>query len=191
MLKKVLSGLLLFVISNLTFAHEIESKPTSVAIYIQAQDYNHPIRLHHYSLGYWFSQGSMLEDAAVQVLGQEFKDVAMCDENPASSKVLIWLRPRMFYNPQTQIFHGKIIAYVYTPDGKPIGNFVGKAEARGFLDIKPELNLQKVYRAAMQDVSSRIQQDAKFQEVMKAAGGLSPCKTTGMLPEPKIQFMGF
>jgi hypothetical protein len=133
----------------------------------------------------------MLEAAAMQVLGQDFKEVAMCDENPASAKVLVWLRPRMFYNPQVQTFYGKVIAYVYTPDGKPLGNYVGKAETQGFLDIKPETHLQAAYQGAMQDVSAKMQADAKFQEALKAAPGALPCATTGLLPEPKVQFMGF
>jgi hypothetical protein len=191
MFKKVLLGLFLLVLSFVVSAHDVASKPTTVAIYIQAQDYNHQLRLHHYSVGYWYSQGPMLEEAALQVLGQDFKEVAMCDENPASAKVLVWLRPRMFYNPQVQTFYGKVIAYAYTPDGNPLGNFVGKAETHGFLDIKPELHLQAAYQGAMQDVSAKMQADAKFQEALKAAPGALPCATTGLLPEPKVQFMGF
>ena len=112
---KIWTVVWLLVLSFAASAHEIEAKPTTVAIYIQAQDYNHQLRLHHYSTGYWYSQGPMLEDAAIQVLGQDFKDVAMCDENPASAKVLVWLRPRMFYNPQVQTFYGKVIAYAILP----------------------------------------------------------------------------
>ena len=191
MFKKVSLALSLLFLSCVVSAHDMASKPTNLAIYIQAQDYNHQLRLHHYSVGYWYSQGQMLEDAAMQVLGQNFKEAAMCDENPASAKVLVWLRPRMFYNPQVQIFYGKVIAYAYTPDGKPLGNFVGKAEVHGFLDIKPELHLQTTYQGALQDVSAKMQADAKFQEALKAAPGALPCATTGLLPEPKVQFMGF
>ena len=172
-------------------AHEIEAKPTTIAVYIQTQDYNYQLRLHHYSTGYWYSQGPMLEDAAMQVLGQSFKDVAMCDENPASAKVLVWLRPRMFYNPQAQTFYGKVIAYAYTADGKPIANFAGEAEQHGFLDIRPELNLQTAYRGAMEAVSAKMQADAKIQQALKAQSFSVPCATTALLPEPKIQFMGF
>ncbi len=188
---KIWTVVWLLVLSFAASAHEIEAKPTTVAIYIQAQDYNHQLRLHHYSTGYWYSQGPMLEDAAIQVLGQDFKDVAMCDENPASAKVLLWLRPRMFYNPQVQTFYGKVIAYAYTADGKPIANFVGESEQHGFLDIKPELHLQAAYRGAVQAVSTKMQADAKVQQALKASAFSAPCATTALLPEPKIQFMGF
>lgn len=188
---KILIVVSMFIVSFVVSAHELEAKPTTMAIYIQAQDYNHPLRLHHYSIDYWYSQGPMLEDAAMQVLGQDFKDVAMCDENPASAKVLVWLRPRMFYNPQMQTFYGKVIAYAYSADGKPIANFVGEAEQHGFLDIKPELNLQAAYRGAVQSVSAKMQADAKVQQALKGPGFSAPCATTALLPEPKIQFMGF
>ena len=191
MLKKAFLGLFLLVFSCLAPAHEMESKPTKVAIYIQPQDYNYELRLNYYSIGYWYSQGPMLEAAAVKVLGQDFKEVAMCDESPSSAKVLVWLRPRMFYNPQVQTFYAKVLAYAYTPDGKPLGNFVGKAEQHGFLDIKPELHLQAAYQGAVQDFSTKMQADAKFQAALNAAGGALPCATTALLPEPKIQFMGF
>ena len=191
MFKKICLALFLFTLSFVVSAHDVASKPSNVAIYIQAQDYNYQLRLHHYSVGYWYSQGPMLEAAAVEVLGQDFKEVVMCDENPASAKVLVWLRPRMFYNPQVQTFYGKVIAYAYTPDGKPLGNYVGKAETQGFLDIKPETHLQAAYQGAMQDVSAKMQADAKFQEALKLAPGALPCATTGLLPEPKVQFMGF
>ena len=191
MFKKICLALFLLTLSFVVSAHDVASKPSTVAIYIQAQDYNYQLRLHHYSVGYWYSQGPMLEESALQVLGQDFKEVAMCDENPASAKVLVWLRPRMFYNPQVQTFYGKVIAYAYTSDGKPLGNYVGKAEARGFLDIKPETHLQAAYQGAMQDVSAKMQADAKFQAALNAAPGALPCATTGLLPEPKVQFMGF
>lgn len=188
---KLFAGLWLFLFSLSVFAHELETQPTNVAIYIQSQDYNHELRLQNYSVGYWFSQGQMLENAAVQVLGADFKEVMMCDDKPASAKVLVWLRPRMFYNPQMQTFYGKVLAYAYTADGKPLANYVGEAEKFGFLDIKPELHLQAAYLAAMQAVSDKMQADPKFQNALKAEAFSKPCATTALLPEPKIQFMSF
>ena len=191
MLKNISFVVFLLLSSFGVSAHEIDAKPTGVAIYIQAQDYNHELRLHHYAIDYWYHQGPMLESAAVQVLGQGFKEVAMCDENPASAKVLVWLRPRMFYNPQVQTFYGKVIAYAYTADGKPFATYVGKNEQHGFLDIKPELHLQAAYEGAMQDLSAKMQADVKFQQALKGQSFSVPCATTALLPEPKIQFMGF
>jgi hypothetical protein len=173
------------------YAHELAPAPTQVAIYIQAQDYSHELQLHHYAVGYWFRQGPLLESAALQVLSQDLKAVAMCDERPESAKLLLWLRPRMFYNPQVQTFYGKVIAYAYTPDGKPLGSFVGEAQTHGFLDVQPEANLQAAYLGAVQAVSVKLQADAKVQQALAGPDISAPCSTTGLLPEPKIQFMGF
>ena len=190
---KILAGLFVFIYSFTAVAHEIEAdaKPTAIAIYIQAQDYNHPLRLHHYSVDYWYSQGPMLENAAVQLLGKNFKEIAMCDDRPSTAKVLLWLRPRMFYNPQVQTFYGKVIAYAYTADGKPLANFVGEAQEHGFLDIQPEIHLQAAYQGAVQAVSAKMQADTNVQQALKGPDVSSPCATTALLPEPKIQFMGF
>lgn len=180
-------------IANLASAHEIdvEAKPTSVAVYIQAQDYKHQIRLRNYSEGHWYSQGPMLEMAALKVLGENFKDVTMCDSNPSAAKVLVWLRPRMFYNPQVQIFYGKVLAYAYTADGKPLASYVGKAEKHALFDVKIDETLNAVYEKAMQAVSAKMQADAKIQTALNASASALPCATTSLLPEPKIQFMSF
>jgi len=97
----------------------------------------------------------------------------------------------MFYNPQVQTFYGKVIAYAYTADGKPLANFVGEAEVHGFLDIKPEIHLQTAYQGAVQAVSAKMQADVKVQQALNGPDVSSPCATTALLPEPKIQFMGF
>lgn len=179
--------------AQLVQAHEMgdEAQPTSVAIYIQAQDYNHPIRLRSYSEGHWYSQGPMLEAAAVQVLGADFKEAAMCDTNPSAAKVLVWLRPRMFYNPQMQTYYGKVLAYAYTADGKPLSSYVGKAQKFGLFGVKMDDTLKTVYEAAMQATSAKMQADSKFQEALKGPSTALPCATTSLLPEPKIQFMSF
>ena len=185
--------IILLAFAQAVSAHEMgaEAQPTSIAIYIQAQDYNHPIRLRTYSEGHWYSQGPMLEAAAVKVLGADFKEVAMCDTNPSAAKVLVWLRPRMFYNPQVQTYYGKVLAYVYTADGKPLANYVGKAEKFGLFGVKMDNTLNAVYQAAMQATSAKMQADPKFQEALKGPSTALPCATTSLLPEPKIQFMSF
>lgn len=187
--KQVLSTVFFLILSSLSAAHEIV--PTSIAVYIQGQEYNHQIMLRNYSQDYWYSQGPMIEIAAHDVLGADFSGVDMCDNQPADAKVVVWLRPRMFYNPQMQTFYGKVIAVTYTADGKPLANYVGEATKRAFFDVKTELTLSDVYHAAMQAVSVKMKADEKFQVALKAPSFSSPCATVSVLPEPKIQFMSF
>ncbi len=185
--KRALSAVLFLLASHVVLAHEIA--PTSIAVFIQAQDYNYQIKLRNYWQDYWYSQGPMLEHAAAEVLAADFGGVEMCDAQPQDSKVVVWLRPRMFYNPQMQTFYGKVIAVTYTADGKPLANYVGEAAKHGFLDVKPDMTLNAVYHAAMQAVSAKMKADAKFQEALKAPSFSSPCATVSILPEPRVQFM--
>ena len=187
--KKALSSVIFFILSGVVSAHEIA--PTSIAVYIQAQEYNHQIMLRNYSQDYWYRQGPMLETAAHDVLGADFTGVDMCDAQPADAKVVVWLRPRMFYNPQMQTFYGKVIAVTYTADGKPLANYVGEATKRAFFDVKTALTLSDVYHASMQAVSAKMKADGKFQAALNAPSFSSPCATVSVSPEPKIQFMSF
>jgi len=187
--KLFISAIVLISIRNIAIAHEIT--PTNIAVYIQAQEYNHQIRLSHYSQDYWYSQGPMLEMAAAEVLGANYAGVDMCDAQPKEAKVIVWLRPRMFYNPQMQTFYGKVIAVAYTADGKPLASYVGETSKRAFFDVKTELSLNEVYHGAMKVVSAQMKADAKFQDALKALSFSSPCAMVSLLPEPKIQFMSF
>ncbi len=186
-LKKCLSVCLLALISTDALAHEII--PTSVAVFIQAQDYDHPIRLRNYSQGYWVNQGPMLETAAHDVLSAEFGGVEMCDAKPNESKVLVWLRPSMFYNPQMRTFYGKVTAVTYTADGKPLAIYVGEIAKQAFFDVKTDMTLNAVYHSAMEVVAGKMKADAKFQAALKAPSFSSPCATASMLPESKIKIM--
>lgn len=185
--KKTLSAIFFLILNSVVAAHEITS--TNIAVYIQGQEYNHQIMLRNYSQDYWYSQGPLLETAAHDVLGADFSGVDMCDAQPADAKVVVWLRPRMFYNPQMQIFYGKVIAITYTADGKHLANYVGEATKSAFFDVKTELTLSNVYHTAMQAVSAKMKADDKFQVALKAPSFSSPCATVSVLPEPKIQFM--
>jgi hypothetical protein len=185
--KQYLFVYLLVLVSTAAFAHEIV--PTTVAVFIQAQDYDHPIRLRNYTQGYWVNQGPMLETAAHDVLGAEFGGVEMCDAKPNESKVLVWLRPSMFYNPQMRTFYGKVTAVTYTADGKPLANYVGEVAKQAFFDVKTDMTLNAVYHSAMQVVAEKMKVDAKFQAALKAPSFSSPCAIASLLPESKIKFM--
>jgi hypothetical protein len=186
-IKQVLSAVSFLILNSMASAHEIT--PTSIAVYIQAQDYEHQIRLRSYSQGYWVSQGPMLETAALEVLGTEFGGVEMCDAKPNESKVLVWLRPSMFYNPQMRTFYGKVTAVTYTADGKPLANYVGEVAKQAFFDVKTDMTLNAVYHSAMQVVAEKMKVDAKFQAALKAPSFSSPCAIASLLPESKIKFM--
>lgn len=179
--------------ANAVQAQDNTSLNPKIVVHIQAQEYTHPIRLLHVYKDYWFSQGPMLEKAATEVLNQEFGqgNALMCDANPNTSNVLIWLRPRMFYNPQMQTYYGKVIASVYSADGKLIANYSTEANKRGFLDNHPEKVLDSVYQSLMKSLVNKMKADTKIQSALNAKASLNPCVIINLLPEPKIQFMSF
>jgi hypothetical protein len=187
-----LAASLLFSVSTLHAEEVVSSK---MLVYIHPQDYTSSIKLWHYYYGYWFSQGPLVESAAKQVLGAEFGDVGMCDNNQIVANALVWLRPRMFYNPQMLTYHGEITAVAYTSGGKPIATYVGKSSKIGFLDVMPEKQVNEVYRLAMQAVATQMKADANLQAVLNnsvpANETKTPCALVTLLPAPKIQFMSF
>jgi len=187
--KKTILLIVFLMLNSVAFSHEIA--PTSIAIYIQTQEYNHQILLKNYYQDYWYSQGPMLEIAAHDILTADFQGVVMCGSQPINGQIVLWLRPSMFYNPQMQIFYGKVIAVAYTANGKLLANYAGQATKHAFFDVKTDLTLSDVYHAAMKDVSTKIKADAKFQAALKGQSFASPCATMNLLPESKIQFMSF
>jgi hypothetical protein len=197
MLKMMISLLWVTMLLSCTSqAHELSAEDlivTKIAIHIQSQDYTHPIKLWRYSEDSWVTQGPLLESAADKVLNAEFGvgNALMCDAKPSVSNVLVWLRPRMFYNPQIQRYYGKVIAAVYTADGKPLANYVGQAQKQGVLGHYQELALADVYQSAMKAVATKMKADSKFQAALNGKTSENPCAIVNLLPEPKIQFMSF
>lgn len=161
-------------------------------LYIQPFEYTNPIRLWHYSLNYWFEQGPIVEKLALEKFGQKFSNVAMCESNQ-TGKVLIWLQPKMFYNPQLQLFYGKIVANVYTGMGKQVATYTGEAHARGHLDIYPEIAIKKSYALTLDDLMTKMQADPQLTGIRQngAAGEHTPCSMVTLLPVPKVRATSF
>lgn len=196
--------ILLLLLAISCHAQANNQKEAKVLLYIQAQEYEHPVKLWQYFKDHWFTQGPLVEAAAEQVLSQQFGEVAMCpvEESASAStaamqqsnagQLLVWLRPRIFYNPQSQVFYAKITAVAYDQDGKLIETFVGEANKFGFLDIKPELQLNQVYVKSMQIIADKMWADNKIQTALKQAISTHDnCAMVNLLPTPKIQFMSF
>ncbi len=173
-----------------------QAKPSAkVLVYIHPQEYTSQVRLLQYFRDYWFTQGPLVESASQAVLAKSLGDVGMCDNNQRTANLLLWLQPRMFYNPQMQTFYGTIKAVAYTASGKPIATYVGEASKVGYLEIESQKQLQQVYTAAMQVLVTKMQADANFQKVLNSnpseADAGTPCGLVSLLPAPKIQLMSF
>lgn len=192
MMKSLIAAALVVSFSGMARA---ESTPANMLIYIDPQDYTSEVKLWQYYTDYWFAQGPYVEKAAKQVLGHAFADVGMCDNNQAAGNTLVWLRPRIFYNPQMMTYHGKVTAVVYTATGQPLASYEGTSSKLGFINVKPELNLNIVYTKALEMIVQKMKADTKLQEnldkVYAADDAKTPCGMVSLLPTPKIQFMSF
>ena len=168
----------------------------NMLLYIQPVEYTNSIRLsNHYSSAYWFEQGPIVEKLAMDKLNQAYGDVSMCEAG-RSAKVLVWLQPRMFYNPQAQMFYGQVTANVYAGKGELKGIFKGKSKLHGFLDIKPEVWIEKSYALAVDKMVRKMKADKTLQTLIDSheqTGNMdgTQCGMVTSFPIPKIRAMSF
>lgn len=138
---------------------------SNALIYIDPREYSHEIKLWHFYYDYWFSQGTVVEAIAQAELKSIFAETAMCEGNQSADAV-VWVRPRMFYNPHMTTFHGTMIVNVYSGSGRLLGNYKGEAQSLGFLDVVPAHRINEAYALAMRDVVRQMQADAPLQKVL-------------------------
>lgn len=196
-MKKTIAGVLVLftcLLSSSVWAEDADNTP-KILMYIQPVEYTNLIKLWHPYRDYWFYQGPVVERLAQSKLNQAYGAVGMCEGNQ-SGNVLIWLQPRMFYNPQVQLFYGKVTANVYTGMGVLIGSYVGKSQVHGFLDIKPEVWIEKAYAIAIDKVVTKMQADDAVQKRVNQtdqgnSANATPCSMVTLLPTPKIRAMSF
>jgi hypothetical protein len=143
-------------------------------VYIDPQEYEHETRLFQYYYAYWFNQGEAVEPIALDVLRPVLGDVAMCEGNQAADLV-VWLKPRMFYNPKMTTYYATMEARVYSGSGGFLGIYKEEAQRSGFLDVRPAEQIARAYRMAMQKVATKLQADAAVKALVEQ--GLPKDKT--------------
>ena len=172
----------------------VVSPSAKMLIYIQPIEYTNPIYLWRPYDGRWVNQGPLLEASAMAKLSQVYGDVGLCEGNQ-SGKTLVWLQPRIFYNPQVEIFYGKVTANVYTGMGNFIASYVGESSLHGYLNFKTEDSVERAYALAMDIVLEKMQADTALQGMMANVNSVStdatPCSMVTLLPIPKIRVMSF
>jgi hypothetical protein len=163
-------------------------------MYIQPIEYTNPIYLWHPYDGHWVYQGPLLEGQAMAKFTQVYGDVGLCEGNQ-SGKTLVWLQPRIFYNPQVEIFYGKVTASVYTGMGTFVASYVGESSLHGYLNLKTDDSVERTYALAIDTVLEKMLADTALQGMMATARSASadatPCSMVTLLPIPKIRVMSF
>lgn len=165
-----------------------QAAPANMLIYISPQEYTHSVKLWQYYYDYWFEQGPAVEPLAKAMLAEEFGEVSMCTAG-SDGKSLVWIKPRMYYNPQMKTFYGEITANTFTSNGEPLAEYVGESKKHGFLDILPQQQIEGVYKTAMHNLVAKMREDQKLKSI--AADGINninaatACATVAALPPAK------
>ncbi len=155
-----------------------------VVLYIQPVEFTNPIKLWHPYSDYWFYQGPLVEEAALKKLGETYGKTEVCDANQ-SGKMLVWLQPKMFYNPQVQQFYGKVTAEVYTGIGKHVGTYIGQSNVHGTLGFMAEHKIKQSYTLAINDAVSQMKADTALQSQIGTDANraeTTPCSMVTLLP---------
>lgn len=191
----VLLGLLMSLNAQAESFIESPQMP-NMLMYIQPLEYTSPIQLWHPYQGYWFYQGPVVEAQAMLKLKQVYGGVSLCDGNQ-SGKVLVWLQPRMFYNPQVQMFYSKVTANIYTGVGKFMASYEGESKVHGFINIAVDNWITQAYELAIDDMVAKMQADLALQTLVAAtastdnAADSASCSMVTLFPVPKIRVMSF
>lgn len=186
-MKKIVNKLALalgLVLSVSAWAEQPADTKADVVLYIQPVEFTNPIKLWHPYTDYWFYQGPLVEEAALNKLGETYGKVEVCDANQ-SGKMLVWLQPKMFYNPQVQQFYGKVTAEVYTGIGKHVGTYVGQSNVHGTLGFMAENKIKQSYALAINDAVSKMKTDNALQNQIGAdesRAETTPCSMVTLLP---------
>ncbi len=170
-----------------------DSQRADMVVYIDPVEYTNPINLWHPYTFFWFYQGPVVEKLAMEKLDQTYDKVSMCDAS-LSGKVLLWVKPKMFFNPQVQIFYGKITVNAYTGNGKHLKTYEAESGVNGRINIYAEKSIEKSYALAIDDVIKKMQADADLQRVLESkveSTESTPCNMVTLIPTSKIRAMPF
>lgn len=173
-----------------------QEKQANVVVHIDAVEYSNPIRLWHPYYDYWYFQGPMFEEIATEKLNQAYSDVTMC-EAAQSGKVLLWLKPKMFFNPQVQMFYGKVTANAYTGIGEHFATYEAESGVWGQLDNqKTATRIKQSYAQAVDGLIEKVKADVNFQGKIEATprdgkATNTPCSMITLLPTTRIRAMPF
>lgn len=156
-----------------------------VVVYISPQEYTNEIKLWHFVKDYWFAQGPLIEPVLVKTLGASLGETAICDAG-VTGKVLLWVKPKMFYNPHMRNFYGTLKATVYSGSGHALATYSGESRYSGDLDILPAKSVQATYDLAIQNLVSKMKADPEIAKLLQqgipSSQSYTPCSMVAVLP---------
>lgn len=163
---------------------------SKMLLYISPQEYNNSVLLRTRYYQYWFEQGPKVEALARKKFGAEFGEVAMC-EGTNEANTIVWLKPSMFYNPVARSYFGRIVAEVYSGNGKSLATYTGKVQHPGSIDINTVREINTTYNIALNDVVRQMAADQNFKKVLDIPPDSAqiPCANIALYsPKKSISF---
>ena len=168
----------------------------NIAVHIAQMHYEYPTRLLHPYLDVWHMKGPLAQKAAMNTLNKHFANAQWCDQAKNAS-VVLFLEPHMFFNPQLNVYHGEIIAKVFTQTGgtnnlePAVLRIKKQAQQNGPLTIKPEFYMEKAYVKAMEKVIAELKKSPAFTSALnvKMAKNVETiCPALDELPVSKLYY---
>jgi hypothetical protein len=156
-------------------------------LYISPNDYNYSVHLLAPYYDYWFAQGPLVEPIALKALQEKHGEITLCQANE-TAETIVRIKPSVFYNPQMHVYHGKLVATVFSGKGDVLGTYAGEAQQLGFtsFDNGTKYHLNKVYGLAMQDLMTKLTINPSLDSAKSEAK--LPCGIIGAQNDVKVSF---
>lgn len=184
MKRRIIAGLLLLVAMNAG----ADDLPT-LLVYQNPQEYSHEVRvgmMPYFSR--WVLKGPAVDAAALAAFAPHFSEVGRCD-GASGADVLVWLRPRIHYNPVASRYYAQVTAQFHLGNGKYLTTLKTTGEQPGPVQtVYADELVRKAFDTAMQDIARQYAADAAIQQAIADARAQditrAPCAIIGAIPNP-------
>ncbi|MEW5708097.1 MAG: hypothetical protein AB1830_04225 [Pseudomonadota bacterium] len=106
---------------------------------------------------YWFEEGRIVREAALQALKQLFAEVRTADR-PSGQDPLARVQGSSTFNPTFDTYYASVVVTFSAPDGTALGRFQGEGTGRG----RREEGFRRAYEAAFQDLVRQVLQAGRL-----------------------------
>jgi len=182
------SWMLSVVLTMASLSAAADDKP-SLLIYQSPQEYTHEVRMGMMPyFSRWVLKGPAADAAALAALAPHFSEIGRCDGG-SGADVLMWLRPRISYNPVSATYYAQVSAQVHLGSGQYLKTLKANAEQPGPIQsVYADALVRKAFDGAMQQIASQFAADAALQADIAQARAKdmtkAPCAIIGVVPNP-------
>ncbi len=167
----------------------LADEPPTLLIYQSPQEYTHEVRIGMMPyFSSWVLKGPSADAAAAAAFAPHFSEVGRCD-GASGADVLVWLRPRISYNPVASTYYAQVTAQFHLGSGKYLATLKTTGEQSGSIQtLYADDLVRKAFDTAMQDIARQYAADAGMQQAIADARAQdmtkAPCAIIGVVPNP-------